>query len=340
MNLSTRNALRPSIDARRYHNHKERCAGAEPEDNFLAEEFVQYLLVERSASQHTVIAYQQALQKFIAWWHDRYKAQELIWRSVTSQQFRLFLVECTKAGMARSYIRLTFAALRSFYEYLVVRGRLVNNPLKGLQLPKLEKRLPIVLSVDQAEELVNAPMASKRQRQAPAWAGSRDAAIMELFYGSGLRLSELVALNTDDLDFFLSTVRVVGKGRKERMVPVVEPALKAIRQYLKEAGVEFGPLFLNKLRTRISSRSVWLTFKKHLGTTSIRFGVSPHKLRHSYATHLLDGGADLRSVQELLGHASLSTTQIYTHVSMTRLKTAYDEAHPRRSEGSIRFPSA
>jgi integrase/recombinase XerC len=240
--------------------------------------------------------------------------------------------------MARSYIRLTFAALRSFYEYLVVRGRLVSNPLKDAQLPKREKTLPTVLSVDQAEELVNAPLAGKRQRQAPAWAASRDAAIMELFYGSGLRLSELVALNVNDLDFFAETVRVTGKGQKERLVPVVEPALKAIRQYFKEAGVESGALFISKLRKRTSTRLVWLLLRKYTAKTSIRFKISPHKLRHSYATHLLDGGADLRSVQELLGHASLSTTQIYTHVSMARLKKAYDDAHPRALEDSIRFP--
>jgi integrase/recombinase XerC len=191
---------------------------------------------------------------------------------------------------------------------------------------KWEKTLPVVLSIVQTAELVNTPLAGKRQRQAPAWAASRDAAIMEHFYGSGLRLSELVALNVNNLDFFAETVRVTGAGRKERLVPVVEPALKAIRQYFKEAGVESGALFISKLRKRTSTRSLWLLLS---AKTSIRFKISPHKLRHSYATHLLDGGADLRSVQELLGHASLSTTQIYTHVSMARLKKAYDEAHPR-----------
>jgi len=139
-------------------------------------------------------------------------------------------------------------------------------------------------------------------------------------------------LNVTDLDFFAETIRVTGKGRKDRLVPVVEPALEAIQRYLKEAGVEAGRLFINKLRTRISARSVWLLLKKYSPKTSIRFKISPHKLRHSFATHLLDGGADLRSVQELLGHASLSTTQVYTHVSMVRLKKAYDEAHPRALE--------
>jgi integrase/recombinase XerC len=335
MNLSDQITLDRSSksSARRYHNHRERCSEAQPEENFLVEEFVQYLQVERNASNHTVINYRQALQKFIGWQRDREKGREFIWRSFTTQEFRLFLLACTKT-MSRSYIRLTFAALRSFYDYLVSRGRLVNNPLKGLQLPKLEKRLPIVLSVDQAEELVNTPMASKRQRQAPAWSACRDAAILELFYGSGLRSSELVALNVGDVDFFTETVRVIGKGQKERIVPVIESALKAIQRYIKEASVEAGALFINKLRKRISTRSVWLLIRKYVSETSIPFRISPHKLRHSYATHLLDNGADLRSVQELLGHASLSTTQIYTHVSMTRLQKAYDQAHPRALEGS------
>jgi len=320
-----------SIDARRYHDHRERCSPEGlPEKNFMVEEFVQYLEVEQQASPRTVIAYRVALQKFIRWSHGSNANQEFIWRSFTTGDFRLFLLECTRAGMARSYIRLTFAALRSFYEYLVVRGRLVNNPLRDLQLPKLEKTLPVVLSVNQAEELIAAPLAAKRQRQAPAWAASRDTAIIELFYGSGLRLAELVALNVDDLDSFTETLSVIGgKGQKERMVPLTEPALKAIQRYLDDAMMRSGPLFISKLRKRTSSRSIWLALKKHLSATSIQLRISPHKLRHSFATHLLDGGADLRSVQELLGHASLSTTQIYTHVSMARLKRAYDEAHPR-----------
>ena len=336
MNLS--NQIRPprsvKVSALRYHNHKERCSTIQPEDNFLVEEFVQHLQIERNASDHTVTDYRQALNKFIRWQRERAKSQEFIWRSFTANEFRLFLLECTRSGMSRNYIRLTFAALRSFYEYLVSRGRLVNNPLKDVQLPKREKTLPVVLSIDQAEELINAPMVSKRQRQAPTWAASRDGAIMELFYGTGLRLSELVALNLDDLDFFTETVRVIGKGQKERMVPVLESALKAIERYLKEARVEAGPLFINKLRTRTSTRSVWVLLRKYASETSIQFQISPHKLRHTFATHLLDGGADLRSVQMLLGHESPSTTQIYTHVSMTLLKKAYDEAHPRALAGS------
>jgi integrase/recombinase XerC len=234
-----------------------------------------------------------------------------------------------KASMARSYVRLTFAALRSFYKYRVEREGLRDNPLREVLLPKMEKKLPVVLSVEQVDELLTAPGKVARRGQAPAWSTARDAAIMELFYSSGIRLSELAGLNVPDVDTFSETVRVIGKGRRERIVPVGQIALKAIQQYRVEARVEFGPLFVSKLRKRMSSRSIWLMLKKHLTQTSIQLRVSPHKLRHSFATHLLDNGADLRSVQMLLGHANLSTTQIYTHVTMERLKKAYDEAHPR-----------
>jgi site-specific recombinase XerD len=177
--------------------------------------------------------------------------------------------------------------------------------------------------------LLDQPLKAGRKNQAPAWAASRDAAILELFYSSGLRLSELVALNVPDLDPYTETVRVLGKGRKERMVPVGAPALKAVQVYRSAAQVHAGPLFISKLRKRLTARSVWLILKKYVEATGIQLPTSPHKLRHSFATHMLDAGADLRSVQSLLGHASLSTTQIYTHVTVARLKEAYDQAHPR-----------
>jgi tyrosine recombinase XerC len=292
-------------------------------DRFL-ERYMQYLEVERNASPRTLIAYQHALIKFKTFGGDK-----ISWDQCEAQQFREFLLDCMKTGMARSYVRLTFAALRSFYKYLVAREGSTENPLKEVQLPKLEKKLPIVLSVPQVDELLEAPKKFDRHSQAPAWAAARDAAMMELFYSSGLRLSELAALNVADIDTFSETARVIGKGRKERVVPVGELALKAIQQYRFEANVQAGPLFISKLRKRMSARSIWLMLKKHLAQTSIQLRVSPHKLRHSFATHLLDNGADLRSVQTLLGHASLSTTQIYTHVTVERMKKAYDQAHPR-----------
>jgi integrase/recombinase XerC len=297
---------------------------ARPQKDRMLERYLKYLHVERNASPRTVIAYQHALTKF-----KHFVADKISWENCTAQQFRAFLLDCMKNGMARSYVRLTFAALRSFYKYLIEREGFRDNPLREVQLPKMEKKLPIVLSISQVDELLTVPNRVGRQSQAPAWAAARDAAMLELFYSSGLRLSELAALNVADVDTFSETVRVVGKGRKERIVPVGQVALKALQQYRFVANVQAGPLFLSKLKKRMSTRSIWLMLRKHLAQTSIQLRVSPHKLRHSFATHLLDNGADLRSVQTLLGHANLSTTQIYTHVTMERVKKAYDDAHPR-----------
>jgi site-specific recombinase XerD len=271
-----------------------------------------------------VIAYRHALHQFRA-----FRGGEVAWHSVSVSEFREFLLACMKEDMARSYVRLTFAALRSFYRFLTERAGLSANPLKEVSLPKLEKKLPIVLSIAQIGELLDKPNQVQKKNQAPAWAISRDVAILELFYSSGLRLSELVALDVADIDVYAESVRVLGKGRKERVVPVGDLALQAIQKYRQQAGVHSGPLFISKLRKRLSARSVWVILKKHVGNTSIQLPVSPHKLRHSFATHLLENGADLRSVQTLLGHANLSTTQIYTHVTVERLKKAYDDSHPR-----------
>jgi site-specific recombinase XerD len=201
--------------------------------------------------------------------------------------------------------------------------------VREVQLPKIEKKLPLVLTRQQIEELLAAPSRVAKNRAAPVWMPLRDVAIMELFYSSGLRLSELAALDVADVDLFTESIRVLGKGRKERVCPVGLPALEAISRYRAAGNVHSGPLFINKARRRISPRSVWLILKRYLRHTSIPISISPHKLRHSFATHLLDRGADLRSVQALLGHASLSTTQIYTHVTVERLKKAYADAHPR-----------
>ena len=177
--------------------------------------------------------------------------------------------------------------------------------------------------------LLDSPLAMKKSARAPQWMPRRDAAILELFYSSGLRLAEMASLDVRSVDDFSESVRVLGKGRKERIVPVGVPALTAIQKYRHEARVQAGPLFINKQRRRMGARSIWLSLKRYLVHANIPANISPHKLRHSFATHLLDAGADLRSVQELLGHASLSTTQIYTHVTVERLKSAYDGAHPR-----------
>jgi len=288
----------------------------------LAEEFLRYLGVERNASSRTLKAYRQALTAFRA-------ENKTPWKKCTVDDFRDYLFAIMKRGQARSYVRLQFSALRTLYQFLAARKGLRSNPVREVQLPKIEKKLPLVLTRQQIEELLAAPTRVAKNRAAPVWMPLRDVAIMELFYSSGLRLSELAALDVADVDLFTESIRVLGKGRKERVCPVGLPALEAISRYRAAGNVHSGPLFINKARRRISPRSVWLILKRYLRHTSIPISISPHKLRHSFATHLLDRGADLRSVQALLGHASLSTTQIYTHVTVERLKKAYADAHPR-----------
>lgn len=288
----------------------------------LAEEFSRYLAVERNASPRTLKAYREALEAFRT-------QNKTPWKKCTADDFRAYLFDLMKRDQARSYVRLQFSAFRTFYGFLTARKKLARDPVRELQLPKLEKKLPLVLTRQQIEELIAAPLMVAKNRAAPIWMPLRDVAIMELFYSSGLRLSELAALDVSDVDLYTESVRVFGKGRKERVCPVGLPALEAVSKYRAAANVHSGALFISKSRKRISTRSIWLILKRYLRHTSIPISISPHKLRHSFATHLLDRGADLRSVQALLGHASLSTTQIYTHVTIERLKKAYADAHPR-----------
>jgi len=288
----------------------------------LVEEFLRYLAVERNASPRTIKAYREALSAFRA-------ENQTAWKKCAADDFRAYLFSLMKREQARSYVRLQFSALRTFYRFLMERKKLRRDPVRELQLPKIEKKLPLVLTRSQIDELLAVPLKIDKQHAAPSWMPLRDVAIMELFYSSGLRLNELVALNVSDVDLYTESARVFGKGRKERECPIGLPALESIQRYRSAANVHTGPLFINKLRKRISPRSIWLVLKRYLRHTSIPISISPHKLRHSFATHMLDRGADLRSVQSLLGHASLSTTQIYTHVTVERLKKAYAEAHPR-----------
>src|SRR6266702_2163720 len=297
-------------------------ASASNSRDSLMEEFLGYLTNERNASPRTLKAYRHALTGFRA-------QDDTPWNNCTGDNFRDYLFALMKHGQARSYVRLQFSALRTFYQFLAARKRLRGNPVREVQLPKLEKKLPLVLTRQQVEELLAAPTRQMKNHAAPVWMPLRDVAIMELFYSSGLRLSELAELDVADVDLYTESVRVFGKGRKERFCPVGLPALEAISRYRAAANVHTGPLFINKARKRMSTRSIWLILKRYLRHTSIPISISPHKLRHSFATHMLDRGADLRSVQALLGHASLSTTQIYTHVTTERLKKAYADAHPR-----------
>jgi site-specific recombinase XerD len=289
----------------------------------LAEDFLSQLEHGKNYSAATLRSYRQALDAF------RQNKPGTPWAEATADHFRAYLFELMKKGRSRATIRLQFAALRSFYNHLTEKNIIPSNVLKLVSLPKLEKKLPQFLTVPQVGTLMEKPQARQKSKQATLWMAARDSAILELFYSSGLRLAELAALDVKDIDPIGETVRVMGKGSRERIVPVGGLALEAISRYRSEANVRSGPLFLNKSRTRLGHRSIWLLLKNYVREAGLPATLSPHKLRHSFATHLLDNGADLRSVQSLLGHASLATTQIYTHVTTERLKRAYDSAHPR-----------
>lgn len=287
--------------------------------------FFDFQATEKSGSPRTLANYRDALAAYRTWRGQEFSG----WRREEADDFRDYLLALMKQGLKRSTIRLRFAALRSFYRFLVLRKGLGRSPVAEVQLPKPERSLPVVLNLSQIDELLGIPLRAETNVKGPAWLRLRDAAILELFYSCGLRISELLALDVNHVDFIGEAVKVCGKGAKERIVPVGGPALNAMQRYRQEAVVTSGPLFLSNRRSRLTQQAVDLLLKKYLKLSSIPFLISPHKLRHSFATHLLDAGADLRSVQSLLGHASLSTTQIYTHVTRERLKQAYDSAHPR-----------
>ncbi len=294
-------------------------------DDQLVEAFMQFHRVEKNSSPRTLRNYSQALNAFQEFHDNSFPG----WMACEADDFRAYLFQCMKDEVSRATIRLRFSALRSFYKYLVHRQGLAKSPLNDIQLPKVKRQIPIILNQAQITELLEIPLKLKTDKQAPDWMPYRDAAILELFYSTGIRLSELAALNCEDIDPLSDCVKVLGKGGKERIIPVGSYALNALQQYRQRATHHHGALFISKLRKRLSTRSIGKLLKKYLDATDIKFNVTPHKLRHSFATHLLDNGADLRSVQSLLGHASLSTTQIYTHVTKKRLKEAYDQAHPR-----------
>ena len=287
--------------------------------------FFEFQAIEKSGSPRTLANYRDALAAYQKWRGARFGG----WRAEEPDHFRDYLFDLMKQGFKRATIRLKFAALRSFYKFLVLRRGMARSPVAEVQLPKPERGLPVILTIKQIDELLGMPLQGEPDQKFPPWLPLRDAAILELFYSCGLRISELLALDVRHIDFIDETVKVMGKGSRERIVPIGGPALSAIQRYRQQAAVVSGPLFLSTRLRRITQQAVDQLLKKYLKRSSIQFAISPHKLRHSFATHLLDAGADLRSVQELLGHASLSTTQIYTHVTKERLKQAYDTAHPR-----------
>lgn len=302
--------------------------------------------LKRQGSEHTRSNYRRDVQQF-AQFQEETTGQPFDWSQADATQARRYIMKLQEEQLAAASIQRKASAIRSFFRHLCQRGRIASNPFVGLHWRRRSRRLPLVFNPEEVARLLAAPaghwakVASLKDgdedgRGNPEFAAARDQAILETIYSGGLRIDETVSLDLEDIDFFSGTAIVRGKGRKERMCLLGKPAVEALRRYLKnreEAGLadsrQRGALFLNQEGGRLSARSVQRHFKLFLREAGLPPAYTPHKLRHSFATHLLDAGADLRSVQELLGHARLSTTQIYTHVSTERLVKAYDQAHPR-----------
>ena len=311
----------------------------------LISQFSVYLEVEKNASKHTVNNYLIDINQFckIKWNNQN---PPFVWNSVDRYDARGFVIHFQKKEISPSTICRKISALRSFFSYLLEEQRVDKNPFVGLNSPKKNKPLPKVLSPHQVVKLLEAPLSMKtknnvKSKSYDAWIkymGLRDAAILELLYSTGMRINELVKLKEDNIDFISGTVVVSGKGKKQRLCPLGKYAEKAIQCsidsrnnilfLLNKKITTKSALFINKQGQTLSARSIERMMKKYLIKCGLNSELTPHSLRHSFATHLLDKGAELRAVQELLGHESLSTTQIYTHISIERLKEVYDKAHP------------
>lgn len=298
----------------------------------LIEQFLEHLRYERNVSAHTLRNYSSDLEQFRQFLtaDDKRKAPEI--SEIDHLTIREWLASLHSADKTKSSIARKLAALRTFFQFLVREGLLELNPAKLVATPKLEKKLPKHLSIEEVVRFIESP-------DPETDFGKRDRAMLELMYATGVRVAELTTLNLGDVDFGNQLARVTGKRRKQRIVPFGDPASAAIRNYLEvrdkflfNAPVskrDEEALFLNYQGTRITTRSVGRMVEKYIRLCAGMHNISPHALRHSFATHLLDSGADLRDIQELLGHARLSTTQVYTHVSMEKLIDVYDKAHPK-----------
>jgi len=316
--------------------------------------FLAHLATDRDASVYTQRNYRDALNEFVRWHLGNQQSppafagksasarQAVAWEKLQRDDFRSYLRFLGRNNLGRAATQLRFSALRTFYKFLIRHGVVGVSPVRNLALPKPARRLPKYLTRQQILDLLAAPaklLEMQKRRKGPGRPVSaavclRDVAVLETIYSCGLRVSELCGLRAGDIDWGEQLVRVRGKGKKERLVPVGQPALRAIQNYwraLKQPPSGPALVFFAETKKAAPLQPVQLSrrLKQYLGIAGLDPGLTPHKLRHSYATHMLDAGADLRSVQELLGHAHLITTQVYTHVTTERLKKAYDAAHPR-----------
>jgi len=321
------------------------------ENCVIINEFLDYLKFEKHFSEHTAKCYHADLEQFCQYiggqtsqssdWNasdnstggvatqTQTKVEQTL-LTLTTDSVRAYMAHLNDKQYSKSTAARKLATLRSFYKFLVKRNYLQNNPVTPVRTPKQDKKLPKFLEYDQVKKLLETPPAD-------SWLGARDRAIMETLYGTGVRVSELVALNIEDVDFLGEVLHIRGKGKKERIAPIGSSALQSIQHYMEyrnrraqnNGNFDSKVLFVNKHGKRLSTRSVRRKMDKYLKMAGLDPSISPHTLRHSFATHMLNKGAALRSVQELLGHQSLSTTQIYTHLTTKKLKEVYDDAHPR-----------
>lgn len=301
--------------------------------------FVVDLQHRRRASEHTVRAYARDIVQFAQFLEGRYPS--LSWAEVEPSTIRAFLAELHRLAMSPRSVERKVAALRAFFKYLQAQSVVKTNPAQAVGTPRHDQQLPRVLTQTDVERLLTAPAGDDPL-------SVRDRAVLELLYATGMRVGELAQLHLQDIDFAQNTIRVMGKGNKMRLVLFGRAAHEALNEYLSRArpillakgkAPDEGWLFLNRRGNRLTDRSVRRIVDRYVGAGGDDFKPSPHSLRHSFATHLLDSGADLRTVQELLGHAQLTTTQIYTHVSRERLKEVYRKAHPRAGRNKPPLPS-
>jgi len=290
--------------------------------------FLRYMQVERNASDLTIKSYAEDLDALAEYLEESF-AFEPQAGEITTLDLRGYVSAVSEAGYAGTTVARRLASMRSFFKFAQRQQMVEKNPAKPLRNPRQSRKLPHFLTTDEIGKLLSAP-------EPDSYAGLRDRAMLETTYSAGIRVSELVGINENDLDLHDGILRVRGKGKKERLAPLGSFAVEAIEKWMdvrhlssKSEKLKHRPIFLNKFGNRITTRSVGRMLEKYLKLASLDLRTSPHTLRHSFATHLLDRGADIRSVQELLGHKSLVTTQIYTHVSTTTLRSVYEKAHPR-----------
>ncbi len=307
--------------------------------------FLEYLSTERNSSVHTVESYAIDIRQFASLVMEQDPEKVTVkWAEADVYTARNFIVALQNEKLSKNSIMRKLSGLRSFFRFMIRENILKVNPFYGLRGPKRARPLPKYMTVQEVGRLLDSPKAvwdeayrlgTARDEASAVFSASRDSAMLEVIYSAGLRISEAVGLNFGDLDLISDVIRVRGKGKKERLCALGGPAHRALLSYLRTRRTlsseerQTSPVFLNQGGTRLTARSFQRNFKLYLIKAGLPPDMTPHKLRHSFATHLLDAGADLRSVQELLGHANLSTTQIYTHISSERMKAVYNKAHPR-----------